>query len=65
PVEDALGLEEQANLPGTIKEHPNWRRRLPDASARLFASTEVRHRMEQLAKARQEAHGAQEGSADE
>lgn len=28
-VEDILGLEEQANLPGTIHEHPNWRRRLP------------------------------------
>ncbi|MCC5883174.1 MAG: 4-alpha-glucanotransferase [Halomonas sp.] len=65
PVEDALGLEEQANLPGTIKEHPNWRRRLPDASARLFASTEVRHRMEQLVEARQKANSVQEGSADE
>ncbi len=27
--EDVLGLEEQANLPGTIAEHPNWRRKLP------------------------------------
>ena len=29
PLEDLLGLEEQPNLPGTIDEHPNWRRRLP------------------------------------
>lgn len=29
PVEDALGLEEQVNLPGTVDQHPNWRRRLP------------------------------------
>ena len=29
PVEDALGLREQPNLPGTTDEHPNWRRRLP------------------------------------
>ena len=29
PVEDALGLCEQPNLPGTTDEHPNWRRRLP------------------------------------
>ncbi|RJF95336.1 4-alpha-glucanotransferase [Noviherbaspirillum saxi] len=29
PVEDALGLSEQPNLPGTIETHPNWRRRLP------------------------------------
>jgi 4-alpha-glucanotransferase len=27
-AEDILGLEEQANLPGTIHDHPNWRRRL-------------------------------------
>ncbi|WP_049621061.1 4-alpha-glucanotransferase [Frateuria defendens] len=29
PLEDALGLEEQPNLPGTTDEHPNWRRRQP------------------------------------
>ncbi len=28
-LEDALGLEEQVNLPGTTDEHPNWRRKLP------------------------------------
>ncbi|MCC6305689.1 MAG: alpha-D-glucose phosphate-specific phosphoglucomutase [Rhodobacteraceae bacterium] len=28
-IEDMLGLDEQANLPGTVHEHPNWRRRLP------------------------------------
>jgi (1->4)-alpha-D-glucan 1-alpha-D-glucosylmutase len=28
-LEDALGLLEQANLPGTLDEHPNWRRRMP------------------------------------
>ena len=27
-IEDALGAIEQANLPGTIDQHPNWRRRL-------------------------------------
>lgn len=29
PAEDALGLREQPNLPGTTDSHPNWRRRLP------------------------------------
>jgi 4-alpha-glucanotransferase len=29
PLEDALGLQEQPNLPGTTDEHPNWRRRMP------------------------------------
>ena len=30
-IEDALGVIEQANIPGTTTEHPNWRRRLPVA----------------------------------
>ncbi len=28
-LEDLLGQVEQANLPGTVNEHPNWRRKLP------------------------------------
>jgi len=36
-AEDILGLEEQANLPGTVFEHPNWRRRLP-VPASAFSS---------------------------
>lgn len=34
PMEDALGIVEQVNIPGTTDEHPNWRRKLPlDLSA--------------------------------
>lgn len=29
PMEDAIGLQEQVNIPGTIDEHPNWLQRLP------------------------------------
>jgi 4-alpha-glucanotransferase len=28
-IEDALGMCDQINIPATIDEHPNWRRRLP------------------------------------
>lgn len=28
-IEDALGVIEQSNLPGTTDQHPNWRRKLP------------------------------------
>jgi 4-alpha-glucanotransferase len=28
-MEDVLGLADQPNVPGTVYEHPNWRRRLP------------------------------------
>lgn len=30
-LDDALGAEAQQNLPGTVDEHPNWRRRYPVA----------------------------------
>lgn len=52
PMEDALGLVEQPNLPGTIDTHPNWRRRLslpveqvldePATAARLAAMNRTR-----------------------
>jgi 4-alpha-glucanotransferase len=28
-LEDALGMSDQFNIPGTIDEHPNWRRKYP------------------------------------
>ncbi|HSI02912.1 MAG TPA: 4-alpha-glucanotransferase, partial [Myxococcota bacterium] len=37
-LEDALDVLDQANLPGTVHEHPNWRRRLPMGVAELGAS---------------------------
>ncbi|MCC6611095.1 MAG: malto-oligosyltrehalose synthase [Burkholderiales bacterium] len=33
--EDLLGVRDQANLPGTTDEHPNWRRKLPVALERI------------------------------
>ena len=30
-LEDVLGVLDQPNIPGTVNEHPNWRRRLPVA----------------------------------
>lgn len=44
PVEDLAGIAEQPNIPGTIDEHPNWRRRLPDAADVLLARTDVARR---------------------
>jgi len=43
-LEDLLGLEEQPNLPGTITEHPNWRRRLDAPTGDLIADAQVRQR---------------------
>ena len=48
PIEDALGLAEQPNLPGTLDEHPNWRRRLPGMAADLLHAPEVAARLDAL-----------------
>jgi 4-alpha-glucanotransferase len=53
PVEDALALPEQPNLPGTLEEHPNWRRRLPSDAQTLFAREDVRVRLAALAEGRE------------
>ena len=52
PLEDLAGLVEQPNLPGTIDEHPNWRRRLPLEAAELFATPAVAHRVAAIVGAR-------------
>ena len=48
PLEDLLGLEEQPNLPGTIDEHPNWRRRLSADLDILLGAPAVARRIERL-----------------
>ena len=37
-LEDVAGIRDRANLPGTVDEHPNWRRRLPATLDALTAS---------------------------
>ncbi|BAV74974.1 4-alpha-glucanotransferase [Pseudomonas chlororaphis subsp. aurantiaca] len=56
PLEDALGIDEQANLPGTLDSHPNWRRRLAGSSAALLDDPDAARRLELLACARLQAH---------
>ena len=41
-LEDALGVVEQVNLPGTIDEHPNWRRRLAVPLEELLQASTLR-----------------------
>ncbi len=51
-IEDLVGLEQAPNLPGTIDEHPNWRRRLPAPPDTLFADSAVGARIATLTKER-------------
>lgn len=48
PLEDALALKEQPNLPGTIDEHPNWRRRYAGPAKDLLDDERTRSRCEAL-----------------
>jgi len=52
PIEDALALPEQPNLPGTTDEHPNWRRRLPHESTVILDQPDVTARLAKLNAAR-------------
>ena len=52
PIEDLLGIEEQPNLPGTIDEHPNWRRRLTAEARTLLDEPRIARRVAQLATRR-------------
>lgn len=52
PVEDALALVEQPNLPGTTEGHPNWQRRLPGKAATLLDAPAPAARLRALDTAR-------------
>jgi len=40
-LEDLLGVVDQPNIPGTVDEHPNWRRRLPVSLEQIAAKIDV------------------------
>ena len=48
PVEDLLALAEQPNLPGTINQQPNWRRRYRGPAAELLDDPSVQGRLRPL-----------------
>jgi len=54
PLEDLLAEREQPNLPGTITEHPNWRRRLSAPLGDLLDEADTAARVQALDSARKE-----------
>lgn len=48
PIEDLIGAEEQPNLPGTIDEHPNWRRRMPAPTPELLDRPDIARRVARI-----------------
>ncbi len=53
PTEDVLGLEQQPNVPGTVDEHPNWRRRLHDPVGTVLSGERATLRLRRLEQQRQ------------
>ena len=51
-LEDVLGVIEQVNLPGTVDEHPNWRRKLPMTWEEFVASRRWNDFAEMLSRLR-------------
>lgn len=48
--EDVFELVEQANLPGTVDQHPNWRRKLPVSLERWKADARVQRLAQSMAE---------------
>ncbi|WP_345815497.1 4-alpha-glucanotransferase [Paraburkholderia sp. PREW-6R] len=55
PLEDLLALVEQPNLPGSIDEHPNWRRRMSLSVDELFEDDTFCDRLRAVDRARRDA----------
>jgi len=52
PLEDALAVPDQPNMPGTIDEHPNWRRRTPLPVDVLLEEPDVTQRLATIERQR-------------
>ena len=52
PIEDALGLDQQPNLPGTTTEYPNWRRRYSAEAGAMLERADVADRLRTLSALR-------------
>jgi len=48
PLEDIVGTTEQPNLPGTIDQHPNWRRRFKLPADRILKEPAAERRLRRL-----------------
>ena len=61
-IEDVLEIADQPNIPGTLDEHPNWRRRLPIDLEDLATDERLRKLAATLAEEGRSAPARQHGS---
>jgi 4-alpha-glucanotransferase len=57
-IEDVAGEVEQANLPGTNDEHPNWRRRLSATLDEIFGGPEIQRLASRVTQERRRSAAA-------
>jgi 4-alpha-glucanotransferase len=62
-MEDAIGIVDQPNVPGTVDEHPNWRRRLPLPLEDLFHHPQLRRVGDAIGSAGRGNRGTMHGHA--
>ncbi|HEX7909437.1 MAG TPA: 4-alpha-glucanotransferase [Paraburkholderia sp.] len=65
PLEDLLAQVEQPNLPGSIDEHPNWRRRVALPVGELFDNDSFCDRLLAVDRARRAAASAASNASSE
>jgi 4-alpha-glucanotransferase len=54
-LEDVFGVPEQQNMPGTIGEYPNWRKKLPLSLAQIREAPELQELAERMARSSRKA----------
>ncbi|NIF51828.1 4-alpha-glucanotransferase [Burkholderia sp. Ax-1724] len=64
PLEDLLALVEQPNLPGSIDEHPNWRRRMTLPVDAMFDDAAFSKRLREIDRVRRAAASVPAGAPD-
>ncbi|MBN3807431.1 hypothetical protein GXB81_31040, partial [Paraburkholderia sp. Ac-20336] len=64
PLEDLLALVEQPNLPGSIDEHPNWRRRMTLPVDAMFDDAAFSERLREIDRVRRAAASVPAGAPD-
>src|SRR5258706_12438526 len=62
-MEDVFGVVPQANLPGTVDQHPNWRRKLPVPIEQWARDARIRSLARVLAAGRGRARSKAEAPA--
>src|SRR5205085_12084471 len=62
-MEDVFGVVPQANMPGTVSQHPNWRRKLPVPVEQWSRDPRLRRLARELAAERGRSRGRPEAPA--